>query len=118
VISIQPADSNEIPTLNYFGDIEGQLLKVFSTKQDVWRHEKEYRLIAFMQARKYVFLRPDALLGIVLGMKVSPEGVELIRTLLAERAAAHFPKIRVFECQERKDRLELAIRTSRKIIDA
>jgi hypothetical protein len=51
-------------------------------------------------------------------MKVSPEGVKLIRTLLAERAAAHFPKIRVFECPERKGPLELAIRNSRNIIDA
>ena len=51
----------------------------------------------------------------IVDTNVEREGTRLIRTLLEERAAAKLPKLKVLECHEQKDCLELPIRGSEQL---
>lgn len=95
--------SKYFPVIKYTPDIAGDLIrKAFLTKAHEWEYEKERRIFESKRAGHYMAFAPRALVGVILGAKISAANEAMIRKLLLERDARHHPPLRLYRaiCQE------------------
>lgn len=97
------AYSKSFPVINYTPEIEGELIKkAFLTKACEWQYEKERRIFQKDRAGHYMAFSPCALVGLILGAKISPADEAMVRDLLIEREARRHPPVRLYRavCQD------------------
>lgn len=95
--------SKYFPVIKYTQDIAGDLIrKAFLTKADAWGYESERRIFEMDRAEQYMFYAPRALVGVILGAKISHADETMIRNLLIERSDRRHPPLRLYRahCQE------------------
>ncbi len=74
-------------------------LKIFNLLQRKgidWQHEREWRLLDPAKSDYVRSLRPEALTGLILGLRVEEEGVALVRALLDERRSRRLPMPKLY----------------------
>jgi hypothetical protein len=94
-LPVTPVAGEDLPSVNFIVGFKDQILGMLISKHEGWEYEKERRIIWLDQGGRYVDIRHDSLRSIILGLHVSDESIEFICELLAERAAAGLPSVRV-----------------------
>ena len=95
--------SKYFPVIKYTQDIAGDLIrKAFLTKAIDWKYEKERRIFETKRAGHYMSYSPHALVGLILGAKISPADEAMVQNVLVERESKKHPPLRVYRatCQE------------------
>jgi hypothetical protein len=77
------------------------------SKFDCWQYERESRIVHPDGGKKYLRFNPAALTGVIIGCRASQAGVDCIRVLLAERAEAGLPRVRLLFARKHPDRYGL-----------
>ncbi len=98
-----PVDySVSYPVVEY-GDQMGRdlITKAFLTKAKEWEYENERRIFEKDRAGQYMSYSPSALVGLILGAKISNEDEATIRALLIEREERRHPPLILYRscCQ-------------------
>lgn len=78
--------SESLPVINnYFDKDARDLLAPLLTKSKPWGYEKEWRVIRAGKPDQLFSVRPEALTGVLLGMRISPQDREYVMALAAQR---------------------------------
>lgn len=88
------------PTINFFNYTPDEITNILYTKFNAWEYEKERRFVAPRGVHKWLAFEPDALVGIILGTKISAQGRELVVKMINERAKMGFPMLRIYEARQ------------------
>ena len=105
--------SVEYPVVNWVKDFdEGGPLQIVRRKHEGWKYEKEWRIFKFKKANTHMKFLPQALRAIITGCRVEEGTLENLKTLLAERTAAHMPPITIYQCCQHESRYELVVSKS------
>jgi hypothetical protein len=95
--------SDAFPVIQYSDQMGRDLIrKAFLTKAKDWQYEKERRIFANDRAGQYMSYAPQALVGVILGAKISSANESMVRDLLVEREARRHPPLHVYRatCQK------------------
>jgi Protein of unknown function (DUF2971) len=85
---------DQFPSLSFFGkDLQGMMNAQLLTKQPEWKYEKEYRIVKVDDPANYQKFPPEALTGIIFGLRTSDADITLIRELTSHRK----PKLRFYK---------------------
>jgi hypothetical protein len=100
----------EYPTINWLVDYEAGIGKMLLGKHPCWRDEDETRIIVDGEAGTYLPFRADALRAIVFGCRADQAVFDAIAGLLAERAAAGSPPVKLYRAHLHGKKYKLIIR--------
>jgi len=95
--------SKLFPVIQYSQDIAGDLIrKAFLTKASDWYYERERRIFENGRAGQYMAYAPKALVGVILGARISQNDESMVRGLLVEREQKRHPSLDLYRatCQE------------------
>ncbi|MDP2155380.1 MAG: DUF2971 domain-containing protein [Sulfuricella sp.] len=101
--------SSEYPEVNWVNGFSDSLGKVLLRKHEGWFYEMEQRIVMVGDAHKYLEFDPQALVGIILGCRITAETRAIIAKLLEERHCAKMPPIRQYFAQQHKSRYKLSV---------
>ncbi len=101
--------TTDYPESNFINNFHESLGKVLLRKHEGWRYENEQRIVMPSEARKYLHIEPDAVVGIIMGCRISDDGRAQIETLLKERDSAKMLPIRLYMAQQHKSKYKLSI---------
>ncbi len=94
--------SRSYPVVQYSDRMGRDLItKAFLTKAKEWEYENERRIFEKDRAGQYMSYAPKALVGLILGARISNSDEAMIRNLLNERKARRYPSLRLYRstCQ-------------------
>jgi hypothetical protein len=97
---------DQFPSLGFFErDLRGMMNAQLLTKQPEWKYEKEYRIIKVDVPANFQKFPPEALTGIIFGLRTNDADITLIRELTSHRK----PEIRLYKCTKLEGSFNLAI---------
>lgn len=102
--------SPEYPEVNWIRDFQRSLRKVILRKHEGWSYEREHRIVRPGEAHRYLRFDPSALVGIILGCRVTSGGRAAVQALLEERRRAGLSPVRIFAAQKHSSRYQLIVR--------
>jgi hypothetical protein len=98
------------PTIDWIVDFHGGIGRAILRKHTRWRYEHEQRISMPDAAGKFLPFRPEALRGMILGCRVNADVEGAVADLLAERADAKLPPVRLYRAAQNRARYKLDIR--------
>lgn len=105
-----PVEYNyEYPEVNWVNNFSRSLGKVLLRKHDGWAYEKESRIVRPDQARTYLDVNPQAIVGIIFGCRTSSETKSAVTELIEERRNKQLPDIRLYAAHQHKSKYRLSI---------
>jgi hypothetical protein len=97
------------PVVNWLkGQYEMQ--KILRRKHPRWKYEAERRIIQIGAARSVFNYHPSALVGLIFGCAADDTVIKASEAVLAARARAGLPDLRLYRAQKHKSRYELVIK--------
>lgn len=99
-----------LPTVNYIVGFMDQIEGMLLSKHEGWEYEQERRIILYRQSGCYLDIRPDCLRSIIFGLHATEASIDWIGGLLADRAAARFPRLSVFQAYAHPTKYKLVFR--------
>lgn len=94
--------SKDFPVIQFTTSVDHDLIrKAFLTKSIDWKYENERRIFDPKRAGQSLLYKPQALVGIVLGAKISMEDRGMVMDLIADRNSKGLPSLTIYEsvCQ-------------------
>lgn len=95
----------DLPVLSLFDNTFEHFAKLIGTKSKLWEYEEEYRLSQIYFARKKITLRPETIVEIIFGCKMTVEQ-KFEKLAFIEKM---YPHARVFEASLSRKKFELVI---------
>ncbi len=111
--ALQVEYSSEYPEINWVNRFPDSLGKVMLRKHEGWSYEREQRIVRVGDAHKYLEFDPRALVGIILGCRITTDSRGAIAELLEERRRANMPPIRQYFALQHKSRYKLSVMVDR-----
>lgn len=103
--------SLEYPELNWIkASFQNDIKNVLLRKHVGWSYEQESRIIKIGDAHKYLHFDPQAVVGIILGCRITEKKRMAIEELLKERYHAGLPSVRLYSAQKHDSRYQLMIK--------
>lgn len=96
---------NELPFFDLFEDDMKFTKKTLCSKSEVWKYEREYRIIRFGYSRKTLNISPEVIAEIIFGVKMEHYTKMQILELIREK----YQHARVFEAKLNEDFFKLDI---------
>ena len=107
--------SDEFPEVNWFDEqMSEQLASTILNKHTGWQYEQEHRIVHIDKAGDFLKFKPEAISGIIIGAKLSPQKLERLHEILKERQEAGHPQIKIWRAQLAETRYKLAIFSEKK----
>jgi DUF2971 family protein len=100
---------DEYPKIDWIVDFAEGIKKSLHRKHRRWRYEHENRISIPYSAGEYLPFNAGALRGIIFGCRADADVYAAVQGLLAERAAAGLPAVRLYRATQKQDRYELNI---------
>lgn len=97
------------PVIDWIVDFREGIGRAILRKHSRWKYENEHRISIPDAAGKYLRFRPEALRGIILGCRADADVEAALLQLLAERTAAHLPRIKLYRAIQNDSRYALDI---------
>jgi hypothetical protein len=101
--------SPEYPEVNFIKDFSESLSKGLLRKHTGWSYEQEHRIVRINGAHTYIQFDPKAVVGIIMGCRVTSGGRAIIESLLEERRRAHMPPVRIYKAQKHDSKYQLVV---------
>lgn len=101
--------SSDYPEVNWANNFPESLRKAILRKHEGWSYEKESRIVRPEEARQYLEFDPQAIVGIIIGCRTTPDGRKAIETLLEERHCAKMPPVKLFLAKEHGSKYQLSV---------
>ena len=100
--------TDTFPTLKLPHPERAEVMQTYLHKSSAWAYEREWRLVT-PQSNYAIQLRPEAVTGVILGVRASEETCTAISVFNDERAAAGLPRFRVYKAAQHRDRYGMQI---------
>ncbi|MEM6484621.1 MAG: DUF2971 domain-containing protein [Pseudomonadota bacterium] len=107
--SVRVKYSNKFPTINYIKDLEEQLAAVVLQKSKDWKHEEEQRIILPENGRRSIPFHPDALTGMIFGLRTPDETKRIVKQMANARADNGQSTPRLYQAVRKPGRYDLGI---------
>ncbi len=101
--------SSEYPEINWIKDFQESLSNALLRKYEGWSYEKEQRIVLVGLAHTYLQFDPRALVGLIIGCRITRNGHAIIQSILDERQRANLPAIRLFFAQKHSSNYRLEV---------
>lgn len=92
---------------------EIQLKRLLYKKSTAWAYEHEFRRLMEGMAGKFVGVRPEAVVGVVLGLRCNGRHEREVLHALGARADAGHPAVRIYRCHLHGDAYRLIVKRDR-----
>lgn len=93
--------NNTYPVIdNYFNARGRDLVSPLLRKSKSWEYENEWRVIRDGQPNRVFSIRPEAITGVLLGLRISDEGRDYIEELVHDRDRRHGVKTRMYKAEQ------------------
>ena len=102
--------ANEYPTINYIGDLAGQILIPLTRKYLGWKYEGEWRVLHLTGANTSLPFDARALKRIVIGCRASEKVQLSLEALLHDRRDKGLPEISLFRAERHPSAYKLLIK--------
>jgi hypothetical protein len=99
-----------LPVLNWIRSFHKDIGKMLFAKHPAWRYEHESRIMIAFQAGRYLPVAPLALRGLIFGCRAEPQFINDVELILAKRAAAGHPLLRVYSAQTHPTKYKLVVK--------
>lgn len=97
------------PLVRWVSDFDDDIRAVLLRKHTGWKYEMEHRVILPGEARRTYAFDAEALVGVLLGCRITQDGRETVERLLSERVKAGLPRPRLYQVERCKDRYALRV---------
>ncbi|MBO9715867.1 MAG: DUF2971 domain-containing protein, partial [Pseudoxanthomonas sp.] len=97
------------PKLIWPDDKDRVVENVIFHKEEIWRYEREMRLVDRGGPNRSLRMAPKALVGVILGASCSKQTESLVRDMLGERTAKGFPAVRIYQAEPKIDAYGLRV---------
>jgi hypothetical protein len=95
ISAVQYSDKKPVLDIGLRYD-EEDIARIFLQKSIEWAYEREWRFVSSRRARQLGPISGSALSGVIYGARCPPQSIEIVRSLLAERAKLGLPKVTEF----------------------
>jgi len=101
--------SPDYPKVNWPGNYLDSLAEAILRKYKGWEYEDEHRIVRPKEAYTHLKIDPQAVVGVIMGCRVSSEHRKVIEEILEERRETGGPPVRLFTAREHKTKYKLSI---------
>ncbi len=101
--------AHQYPVVNWLNGIS-EMEKILRRKHPRWKYEAERRIIQIGAARSAFNYNPVALTGLLFGCAADDTAIKATETVLAARAAAGLPDLKLYRAEKHKSRYELVVK--------
>ena len=98
------------PVINWANKTSEEIKKAFLNKHVSWKYEDERRIIHPQGANTSLSFKPEALTGVVLGCKASPNVRAKIEEILTERKNKNMPEVRIYNALMHDSKYKIVIK--------
>jgi hypothetical protein len=99
-----------LPKINWIQNFHKDIGKMLFAKHPAWRYERESRIMINFQAGRYLPFAPQALNGLIFGCRAEPQFIDAVEGLLADRATAGLPSVRVYSALTHPTKYQLVVK--------
>lgn len=100
--------SDVFPTITLPRDPTHDNTETYLHKSSAWAYEREWRLVT-PQSEYAIQLRPEAVTGVILGVRATQNTRQAITLFNNERESAGLPRFRVYQAAQHRDRYGMRI---------
>ena len=106
--------SQDYPILNWVNEAES-VTSVLLRKYKGWEYEHEQRITLPDAAGTFIYFRPVALPGMIIGCSASDETVERLNDLIRERSLLAFPPLKLYRTYKHDSKYRIIIKKERTV---
>lgn len=112
---IHPVEYNSAYPIidNYFDRKKRNLLSPLLRKSTSWSYEKEWRIIREGQPNRTFLVQPEAITGVLLGLRISDDDRDYIEELVHERDRRHGVTTRMYKAEPSPGKYDVRFRRFR-----